>query len=60
MANMGADIQNPPDYSRIALANNAYGRIVEDPADVHVALKECLTKVRSGTPAVLDVRLQPV
>ncbi len=60
VANMGADIQTPPDYSRIALANNAYGHMVEEPADVPVALKDCLAMVRSGTPAVLDVRLQPV
>jgi acetolactate synthase-1/2/3 large subunit len=60
VANMGADISTPPDYSKIALANNAYGRMVTDPADVPVALKDCLAMVRSGTPAVLDVRIVPV
>jgi len=58
--NMGADIPTPPDYSKIAPANNAYGRTVEDPADVPTALKDCLARVRSVTPAVLDVRLVPV
>ena len=58
--NMGADIPSPPDYAKIAQACNAYGKTVEDPADVTAALKECLTMVNGGTPAVLDVRLEPV
>ncbi len=58
--NMGADIPTPPDYATIARACNAYGRMVEDPADVLPALKEALQQVQSGRPAVLDVRLAPV
>jgi acetolactate synthase-1/2/3 large subunit len=58
--NMGADISSPPDYSLIARACHAYGRMVADPADVPKALKDCLEIVRNGQPAVLDVRLQPV
>ncbi len=58
--NMGADIPTPPDYATIARACNAYGRMVEDPADVLPALKEALQQVRSGRPAVLDVRIDPV
>ncbi len=58
--NMGTDITSPPDYSLIARANNAYGRMVEDPADVPVSLKDCLAVVRGGQAAVLDVRLAPV
>jgi acetolactate synthase-1/2/3 large subunit len=58
--NMGADIATPPDYSLIARANNAYGRMVEDPADVPKALKDCLAVVRNGQAAVLDVRIDPV
>ena len=58
--NMGADIAAPPDYTLIARANHAYGRMVEDPADVPKALKDCLAMVRSGQAAVLDVRLAPV
>ena len=58
--NMGADIYMPPDYAKIAQACNAYGRTVEDPADITPALKEGLERVRSGQPAVLDIRLEPV
>ncbi|OGO20807.1 MAG: hypothetical protein A2Z15_02110 [Chloroflexi bacterium RBG_16_50_11] len=58
--NMGADIAAPPDYTLIARANNAYGRMVDDPADVLKALKDCLAVVRGGQAAVLDVRLAPV
>ncbi len=58
--NMGADISTPPDYATIARACNAYGRTVEEPADVPAALKDCLAMVRDGTLAVLDVRLAPV
>ncbi|MBN1161244.1 MAG: thiamine pyrophosphate-requiring protein [Dehalococcoidales bacterium] len=58
--NMGADIASPPDYTMIARANNAYGRMVEDPAEVPRALKECLDIVRGGQTAVLDVRLASV
>jgi acetolactate synthase-1/2/3 large subunit len=58
--NMGADIVTPPDYARIAQACHAYGRTVQDPADVLPALKEALGKVRNGQPAVLDVRIDPV
>ncbi len=58
--NMGADISTPPDYSQIAMACHAYGRTVADPADVPVALRDCLAMVQSGTPAVLDVKITPV
>lgn len=58
--NMGADIASPPNYSLIARANNAYGRMVKDPADVPKTLRDCLATVRAGQAAVLDVRLAPV
>ncbi|MGD1119150.1 MAG: thiamine pyrophosphate-dependent enzyme [Dehalococcoidales bacterium] len=58
--NMGADITMPPDYALIARANNAYGRMVDDPADVLQALQDCLKVVRGGQAAVLDVRIDPV
>jgi len=58
--NMGADIYTAPDYAKIAQACNAFGRTVEDPADINPALKEGLEQVRSGQPAVLDIRLEPV
>jgi acetolactate synthase-1/2/3 large subunit len=60
VTNMGADIPEPPDYTLIARANNAYGRRVDDPADVPKALKDCLAVVQGGQAAVLDVRLAPV
>jgi acetolactate synthase-1/2/3 large subunit len=58
--NMGADIAIPPDYTLIARANNAYGRMVEDPTELNKALKECLAVVKKGQTAVLDVRIDPV
>jgi acetolactate synthase-1/2/3 large subunit len=58
--NMGADITTPPDYALIARANNAYGRKVENPAELPKALKECLAVVKGGQTAVLDVKIEPV
>ena len=58
--NMGADIATPPDYAMVAQACSAYGRTVEDPADVRPSLKEALDHVQNGRPAVLDFRLEPV
>lgn len=54
----GVDIKPPPDYSLIAQACGAYGRLVEDPADVMPALREALEQVRRGKPAVLNVRIE--
>ena len=58
--NMGADFISPPDYTLIARANKAYGLMVDDPADVPLALKDCLAAVRKGQAAVLDVKITPV
>ena len=58
--NMGADIARPPDYTMIARANNAHGRMVDNPVELPKALKECLAIVRGGQTAVLDVKLAPV
>jgi len=58
--NMGADITAPPDYSVIARANKAYGRTVDEPAELPQALRECLKIVRGGQAAVLDVKIEPV
>jgi acetolactate synthase I/II/III large subunit len=60
VANMGADIDKTPDFALIAKANNAYGIMVEDPAELSKALKECIAKVRSGQAAVLDVHIDPI
>ncbi len=58
--NMGADFFSPPDYARIAEACNAYGRTVDNPADVLPVLKDGLQRVKNGQPVVLDIRLEPV
>jgi len=52
-----AGVEFMPDYGMIARACGAYGRTVEDPADVLPALREALARVRAGQAAVLDVRL---
>ena len=53
----GVDFVPPPDYALIAQACGGYGRKVEDPADVLPVLREAISQVRSGRPAVVDVRL---
>ena len=45
------------DYALIAQGAGAFGRTVAKSEDVLPALKEALTSVRNGKPAVLDVRL---
>ena len=54
----GVDIMPPPDYATIARSCGAYGRKVEDPADVLPVLKEAMSQVRSGIPAVVDVWME--
>jgi acetolactate synthase-1/2/3 large subunit len=56
----GVDIEPPPDYALVAQACGAYGRMIEDPADVLPALREALEQVRRGKLAVLDVRIERV
>ena len=55
---VGVDIRPPPDYASIAQACGAYGRMVEDPADILPVLKEAIEQVRGGKMAVVDVRLE--
>jgi acetolactate synthase-1/2/3 large subunit len=52
-----SEILPSPDYAATARACGAYGRVVDDPADVLPALKEALEQVRCGKAAVLDVRI---
>jgi thiamine pyrophosphate-dependent acetolactate synthase large subunit-like protein len=54
---LGVDIVPPPEYSLVAKACGGYGRTVSDPADVLPALKEAISQVRQGKPAVVDVML---
>ncbi len=51
----GVDIMPPPDYALVAQSCGAYGKTLEDPADVRPVLKEALDQVRSGRPAVVNV-----
>ena len=54
---LGVDIMPPPEYGMVAQACGGYGRTVEDSADVLPALKEAMSQVGQGKPAVVDVRL---
>ena len=54
---VGVDITPPPEYALVAQACGGYGRTVTDPDDVLPALKEAMSQVRKGKPAVVDVRL---
>ena len=51
----GVDIMPPPDYAVVAQSCGAYGKMVEDPADVGPVLKEAMNQVHSGRPAVVNV-----
>ncbi len=54
----GVDIMPPPDYATVAHSCGAYGKKVEDPAQVLPVLKEAIDQVRRGRAAVVDVRLE--
>jgi acetolactate synthase-1/2/3 large subunit len=54
---VGMDIVPSPDFALIAQACNAYGQVVEYPADIKPVLEKALEQVRQGKPAVVDVRL---
>jgi len=53
----GLDITPSPDYAMIARACQAYGEVVEDPAEVKPALGRALEQVKAGRSALLDVRI---
>jgi acetolactate synthase I/II/III large subunit len=53
----GMDISPPPDYSLIAESCGGYGKIVIEPGDLMLVLKEALNQVKNGRLAVVDVRL---
>jgi acetolactate synthase I/II/III large subunit len=55
---VGIDIKPSPDYAAIARACFAYGQTVTDPDDVLPAIKTAIEQVRTGTPAVLDVKIE--
>ena len=53
----GTEIKPTPDYALIAQACHAYGQVVTEPSELPSALKKAIEKVKSGTAAVLDVRI---
>ena len=55
---IGMDLSPSVDFAMLARASRAYGEIVEDPSEVKLALERALEQVRSGTAAVLDVRIE--
>jgi len=55
---VGTDFVPSPNYALIAQACHGYGQMVEDPTQLKSALRDALDQVRSGKPAVLDVRIQ--
>ena len=55
---VGIDIKPSPDFAAIARACYAYGQTVDEPSELPSALRTALDQVRSGTPAVLDVRVE--
>lgn len=54
----GVDIMPSADYAAVARACGAYGRTLEDPADVPSVLREAIDQVRKGKPAVVDVKTE--
>lgn len=53
---IGVDIKPSPDYAAVARACQAYGQVVENPTEIHSAIKTALEQVKQGQAAVLDVR----
>lgn len=53
------DLKPSPDFEKMADTCGGYGEKVEDPAELPAALKRALDKVRSGTPALLNVITVP-
>jgi len=54
---LGGTFDPPPDYGKLAEAAGGYGEYVTETAEVGPALKRGLDHVRSGTPAVIAVRV---
>jgi acetolactate synthase-1/2/3 large subunit len=52
------ELKPSPDFEKIVETCGGYGEKVETAADVMPALKRALDKVRSGTPATLNVMTQ--
>lgn len=53
------DLDNPRiDFAQLAKAYSVHSQTVQTPQEFDSALKECLIKVRSGKPALLNVVMQ--
>ena len=52
------DLNPSPDFERVIESCGGYGEKVEGPGDLSAALERGLDKVRSGTPALLNVSMQ--
>jgi acetolactate synthase-1/2/3 large subunit len=55
---LGVDIAPAPDYVKVAGAFGAYGKKLEDPADIEAAIKRGLKQIAQGRAALLDVILE--
>jgi len=53
----GVPCQPTPDYKKLAQAYNGHAETVEDPSNLRQSLREAINKVKNGTPALLDVKL---
>lgn len=49
------DLNPSPAFEKVAESCGGYGESVQDPAELPAALRRALSKVRSGTPALLNV-----
>jgi len=52
------ELKPAPDYEKVIETCGGYGEKVEAPGDLVPALERCLDKVRSGTPALVNVSTQ--
>ena len=56
----GAGPQPSPDFEKVIESCGGYGEKVEAPEDLTPALKRSFEALRSGTPALLNVSVQPI
>jgi len=54
----GVDFVPPIDYAGIAESCGAFGRTLEDPAEVPAVMRTAMDEVRRGRAAVIDARLE--
>ena len=54
----GTTIDPTPNYALISQGCGNYGQVVEEPSELEPALRKALDLVRSGKPALLDVRIE--